>query len=193
LYINDVLKNTVTSAPFDIIWKTWGNNVGEYTLKAVAVDKGGKTNENKVKIFLKEGVIFNNLLYDMDFGYLTNQTPANTSNFSLDITLYSNTVVTQNYGNGLKIKCFSSDKYLASGTYLFDPASTKSLNTFNYSDYFINCNVSTKIGVASGKIGEGYTLIDKSGTTYKVFIAGKNTMNEPIKCYYEGNLIYEGK
>jgi hypothetical protein len=94
----------------------------------------------------------------------------------------------------MTVGIFSSNSGdLNAGTYTFDPASTKSSNTFNYSDYFINCNPTTLIGGPSGKIGEGYTLIDKSGVNYKVFITGKNTMNEAIKCYYEGNLIYEAK
>jgi len=191
LYINNNLISTVTTAPYDIIWKTWGNPLGNYAVKAVAVDKAGKSSENTVNIKLKKGAISNGNLYDLDIGYVTYQGVATPSSYSLDISLYSKSVINTNYGNGFKIKCFSAEKTLINGTYNFDSSSAKSLNTFNFADYFINCDKDNRIGGVSAKVNQGYIYVSKVGTVYKFFLNGKDELKNTIRAYFEGDVIIE--
>jgi hypothetical protein len=188
LSVNSELVQTFSSEPYEYIWDSWGKTQGSYSIKAAATDKAGQEKDDAVNISLTHGLFYDALLYNMDYGYLDYYGKVSASGYRYYITLYSSTVVPQNYGNGVHINLFSSTNTVE-GIYAFDAASTQTANTFDHLDYFINYHTDTHIGY-NGVLKDGYLRISGSGSKYSVFFYGTNTFDKSIKCYFSGTLYY---
>jgi hypothetical protein len=185
LSVNNDLIQTFSSEPYEYIWDSWGKTQGSYSIKAAATDKAGQEKDDAVNISLTHGLYYG-ALYDMDYGYLDSYGKVSATGYKYYITLYSNTIQSQSYGNIVHINLFSSSN-TPEGIYAFDGASTQTANTFDKLDYFINYDMVKQQGY-NGTLKDGYLRISGSNHKYSIFFSGTNTADKSIKCYFSGTL-----
>jgi hypothetical protein len=131
----------------------------------------------------------------LEYYGLWNEDPAT---YNFDITLFSNDITfdSENYqfsgkGTILYFEMFSSsESELLDGTYTFDPNESGDANTFDMGEIYTDFDMATETGTIKS-FKSGTVEIEKSGSTYKIKIDGKDNTDKTITASYEGTLAYE--
>ena len=190
LYINEGLVYTFTGPPYEITWNnTFEAGLGNYTIEAIAVDEAEAETSHEITISLEQGLIYENEIYDLGFGFLQYWGVVSDNVYNFDILLFSNSFSSSDVGNGIYFELFcASATDIVDGEYQFNRSSLAPF-TFDYSDFILDYNVTTEIGI-SGLVSAGSTYIEKTGSTYKIFMNCTSSEGKSIIGYYEGALQY---
>ena len=135
--------------------------------------------------------------YALTNGLLEYYGAGNGSGYNFDVTLYSSGIsysetdqTLTGTGHILYIEMYSSQTgYLESGSYTFDSGSNGNSGTYTYGAIGMDVNMQAETGTIKEFTSVNVKIV-KSGTTYEVSFAGKDTENTAIDAYFKGTFTF---